>query len=469
MAPFLVNPYDQTFDLTKKEHLKLFMDGCEGLEKDLRFDGKKENYDNFVKLIEKKMRRTRVIDALEVAISWDNSGTAPEDADEVIDLFTSNGATKEQVSTHCDIVWNTEDHTHPSSEFNFCRATTKPTTTAGLDKLRNCFKLKHAMLGNMIWNSLTADYQLEIGGESSIDNFQRDNEFDGVELWYYIQKQVNPSTTTGAANLKDEIENANLKDFKYNIKEFNVWFANKRTAIIKEEGKELYNEYTRNIFKAYLTAKNQEFLEDIKDKKRKWRQGRVKADYDHTNVMEVALSSYNDIDADSKWGEGKSINPSSSSNNASKTTPKTEDAKFLALAAQICELKQSLAGKNTGNSNTGDSNNGNGGGKKKKLTGWRYKNPDGLTEMTREGKTYKWCNKDCHPAEQWCDRPVCRNRADYKKFLEEKRKNESGDAATVKTSSTSGFSNDFKVALAAITTPDDYKTLESQFFGKAGN
>ena len=89
--------------------------------------------------------------------------------------------------------------------------------------------------------------------------------------------------------------------------------------------------------------------------------------------------------------------------------------------------------------------------------------------MTREGKTYKWCNKDCHPAEQWCDRPVCRNRADYKKFLEEKRKNESADAATVKTSNTSGFSNDFKVAFAAITSPNDYKTLESQFFGKAGN
>ena len=51
----------------------------------------------------------------------------------------------------------------------------------------------------------------------------------------------------------------------------------------------------------------------------------------------------------------------------------------------------------------------------KKLTGWRYKNPDGLKELEREGKTYKWCNKDCHPAKQWCDRPVCRNRADYKK------------------------------------------------------
>ena len=113
---------------------------------------------------------------------------------------------------------------------------------------------------------------------------------------------MNPSTTTGAANLKDDIENENLKDFGYNIKDFHVWFANKKTAIIMEEGKELYNEYTRNIFKAYLTAKNEKFLDDIKDEKRKWRQGRVKTDYNQTDVMQVALSSYNDIDADSKWG-----------------------------------------------------------------------------------------------------------------------------------------------------------------------
>ena len=69
-------------------------------------------------------------------------------------------------------------------------------------------------------------------------------------------------------------------------------------------------------------------MEDIKDGKRKWRLGRVKADYDHTDVMQVALSSYNNIDANSKWGEGNSINPSSNNNNASKTTSKTEDANF---------------------------------------------------------------------------------------------------------------------------------------------
>ena len=462
MAPFIINPYDQVLDLTKKEHLKLYMDGCEGLEKDLRFDGKREKYDSFIKLMEKKMTQTRVMDALEVSISWDNSGVEPENVDEVVDLFASNGATKEQVSTHCNIVWNTEPLAHASSANNFCLPASKPTTTAQLDKLRNSYKLKHTMLGNMIWNSLTPDYQLEIGGDSSIKNFKRGQEYDGVELWHFIQKQVNPSTTTGAANLKDAIENANLKDFSYNIKEFNIWFADQRTAIIKEEGKELYNEYTRNLFKAYLTAKNEDFLEDIKDEKRNWRRGKVKPGYCHTDVMEVALTSYNDLDAESKWGDEGSSNPSLNPSKSSKTTSADDQTKFLALAAEM--IKQSLTGQNkTGNGNDG-SGNGNGGGKKKRFTGWRYKNPDGLTEMERQGKKYKWCNKDCHPCEQWCDRPVCRNRAEYKKYIEEQKKIRSADEETIKTSNTSGFTNDFKVALAAITSADDYKTLESQFF-----
>ena len=52
------------------------------------------------------------------------------------------------------------------------------------------------------------------------------------------------------------------------------------------------------------------------------------------------------------------------------------------------------------------------------------------------------------------------NKADFKKHLEEKRKDEKEKNST--------FSNDFRVALAAITTDEDFKALESQFFSKAG-
>ena len=56
------------------------------------------------------------------------------------------------------------------------------------------------------------------------------------------------------------------------------------------------------------------------------------------------------------------------------------------------------------------------------------------------------------------------NKAEYRRFKQKQNK-----ATATGDSKNSKFSNDFKVALAAITTDEDYKALESQFFSKAGN
>ena len=72
----------------------------------------------------------------------------------------------------------------------------------------------------------------------------------------------------------------------------------------------------------------------------------------------------------------------------------------------------------------------------------------------------KWCDKYCHPQPQWCSRPNCMNKADYKKAMENKQKANVGQ--------NNKFSNNFKVALSAIVLDEDYKALETQFFSKAG-
>ena len=244
MTTFILNPYDQCLDLSKREHLRLYTDGCEGLEKEQRFDEKRRNYDKFVKLFGKRMKDTRVKECLRISVEWEKSGTNPElpIADKMIDLFQSNAASKDQVKNHCDLIWNTADFGDPASSKLFCDVTIKPNDLTSLDAIRNKFKMKHAMLGRMLWNSLDADFQLEIGGENSVDDFKRDEEYDGVQLWHFIQKHVNPSTTTGAASFKDSIKSAVLKDFNQNIKALNTWFNNERTSIIKEEEEGKYNE-----------------------------------------------------------------------------------------------------------------------------------------------------------------------------------------------------------------------------------
>ena len=50
------------------------------------------------------------------------------------------------------------------------------------------------------------------------------------------------------------------------------------------------------------------------------------------------------------------------------------------------------------------------------------------------------------------------NRDDYKKYLTEKKDETSTQS--------SNYSKDFKVALAAMVSDDDYKTFEDHFFGR---
>ena len=63
---FILNPYDGNLDLNNKDDRKLFRDGCNRLkEKDL-FDGKKENYSNFIKLLEPELESVRVMECLKI-------------------------------------------------------------------------------------------------------------------------------------------------------------------------------------------------------------------------------------------------------------------------------------------------------------------------------------------------------------------------------------------------------------------
>ena len=80
-------------------------------------------------------------------------------------------------------------------------------------------------------------------------------------------KRVNPTTKVSIRNIKDELENANLKDYGYDIKKFNTWFIDRRNAIVREVGKGEYTEYKRSLFKIYKTARNQEFLKEIGNEK----------------------------------------------------------------------------------------------------------------------------------------------------------------------------------------------------------
>ena len=153
-------------------------------------------------------------------------------------------------------------------------------------------KQKHAMLGNKIWNILSSPFKIEIFG--SKQEFKRGNKYDGPLLWDFTRRRINPSTIVGASKLKDEIEGKKPSEFDNDIIKYNTWFKDTRTTIIKEGGPG-YNDFLCSMFRAYLTCKDQEFLDAIKDERRKWIQGKLSAKYIYHDLMDLGRVTLNNL------------------------------------------------------------------------------------------------------------------------------------------------------------------------------
>jgi hypothetical protein len=255
--------------LGDKDDRKLFKDGCAGLKEEDLFDGKPKNYVNFTKLMENELDSVRVMECLKIPTEWVASGGVAEwrvpIMAKIIDIFHSNLCTIDQLNAYCDLVWSQSNIGNTHKLFDIFN--TAPTSTVELVALRNRRKLKHMMLGNKLWASLTSDFKIEIQGDH--EHFKHGQEYDGPRLWDYIRRRVNPTTNVGASKLKDMIETAKLSDFSNDVIKFNTWFDDTTKNIIKEEETGRYNEYLRPLFKTYLGCTNTEFVESIKDEKRK--------------------------------------------------------------------------------------------------------------------------------------------------------------------------------------------------------
>ena len=398
MATFILNPYDADLDLSNKDDRKLFLDACKGLPKKDRFDGKRQNFGNFTKLIEQQLNTIRVTEAMEIQTKW-NQGTRAPDPTGTVNIFTSNKATREQVEYHCDLVWSNSSYGNNTPRY-FQEFQTNPTNGAELETLRNRRRLKHVIMGAKIWNSLTSEFQIDIQGRKT--EYQRGQEQDGPLLWDFIRRHVKPTTTVGASKLKDEIESKTVADFGFNVIDYNSWFQDTREEITKEEG-EGYNEYLRSLFKGYLAAKNDEFLQTINAEKRDWVQGKASPTYSYRDLMDVGRITYNNLVSDEAWG-------GSERNSQGGTDP--EPNKFLALVTKVDTLEQRLNGK------------GKDGDDFTKTKGWRYHNPSNDSTKVINGRKMTWCSNDCHRRPMWCGRKVCYNREEY---AERKKKEESAN------------------------------------------
>ena len=122
------------------------------------------NHSKFVKLMEKPMFTTRVMEALVIATKWNKSGSSaegkriPTEA-EMINLFDSNKATKDYVKYHCGLEWSDSSFGTSTPDY-FARFGTAPTNTNELDALKNARRAKHAILRQKIWQASLLRFRL---------------------------------------------------------------------------------------------------------------------------------------------------------------------------------------------------------------------------------------------------------------------------------------------------------------------
>ena len=129
---------------------------------------------------------------------------------------------------------------------------------------------------------------------------------------------------------------------------------------------------------------------------------------------------------------------------------------FVALNATIKELKLQIARKRSGSGRSGGRFGANlGAGNPNRRQGemppWRFVNKNNKKAMVKDDHTFGWWDNDCHRQRPMCcSRPNCLNKADFRA----KKKREE-DSLKVETGSNVGKA-DFKIALAAMMSLDDF-------------
>jgi len=102
---FILNPFQSDIDLSNKEDKKLFEKGCEGLAKEDKFDGKREKYTTFMKLMKVAIKGVKLMDTLVLGTTYDTAVTAPRPPKTSVNLFDTYAVTDAEVGAHCNLVW----------------------------------------------------------------------------------------------------------------------------------------------------------------------------------------------------------------------------------------------------------------------------------------------------------------------------------------------------------------------------
>ncbi|KAL3909982.1 MAG: hypothetical protein SGARI_002341 [Bacillariaceae sp.] len=146
---------------------------------------------------------------------------------------------------------------------------------------------------------------------------------------------------------------------------------------------ETTNDLMNNLFKAYKTVKDDEFLTYIKAKESDWHEGELQLTAE--KLMLLAKNKFQLLKDQKRW-----------------QAPSAAEEKIIALEARLAALKRDKTpnknnqkGKGQGKGNKNKNNNQKKDGKRREKEPWMLVEPkEGESqEKTKDGKTWYWCAK----------------------------------------------------------------------------
>eukprot|EP00957_Ditylum_brightwellii_P158387 12055231-Ditylum_brightwellii.AAC.1 len=158
---FILNPYNTDLNLNNKDDRKLFAEATKGLPEGRKFDGKIESFPNIAKFVGHLLRDFRLEEILRVAVKWSNA-TNVKDPSKIVDIFVTNGTPPEKMREYADLIWATTGKGTDTPKHFKKYGATELADTPALEADRNTRRLKHLMLGKLLWNSFAPDFQIEM-------------------------------------------------------------------------------------------------------------------------------------------------------------------------------------------------------------------------------------------------------------------------------------------------------------------
>ena len=272
---------------------------------------------------------------------------------------------------------------------NIWDATKDPKTTDAQDVVNTIMdqRIKFHALGTWLLNALTTDAIHKLEHAKSQYIIEKDDEpyVHGPSLWWLIVADVKPNNDTLIQNAKERLNELNVKNFAFSVKDMLTEFD---TIVVEIEsrlkGSITEDERISALWRSLETMKEEKFSKIVFDEKRTYRNATAANKLKCDELVRLFKKEQTNMEADKIWNK-----------------PSDKDEKIIALTSILNSVVKSV--NNAINSQTpsdpGDhSNPSNKKSKRNKsVPAWKYENDKDLKECQRDDKTWYWCPKHKNP------------------------------------------------------------------------